>query len=192
MTSHLFSSRPSLRLLWPSLSLMACLGCSSHVGKEHSQPGLVVLDSELHDFGERNQGEVLTHTFSLVNRSSVPLKIAGLETSCNCVVARLSGTLVEPERTLAVPVHFTTGGSQEAASARVNVHYRAVDAPQSDDRSLGLRLQARVRPDYRISPDQIDFGVIDGLAIQQVSHTVRIAPEAVADIRILRITPPAL
>lgn len=159
------------------------MGCAQ---RDETPSGLIVLGSAKHDFGRHHQQEVLTHEFSLVNKLPTAVKIVEVKTSCGCLVAgKLKGT-IPPGESVSLPVRFTTGAAQETASANVIIGYRQVsDSPDTGDPEyLRLRVRADIIPDYRIMPREIDFGVIDGLAVQQVSRVIRVVPEAAADVRV--------
>ncbi len=174
------------------LGTIACMGCGKG---ERSPSGLVVVGAGVHNFGERHQEELLTHSFSLVNQADVPIRITGFKTSCSCVVAgrdeELGKKTLAPGDTFALPVRFTTGAVQGVASGGIFVHYGEVTGTSElvNQNYLSLLVQAQVIPDYRISPRKVDFGVVDGLAIQQVYRTIRVVPEAAPNLEILDITP---
>ncbi|MBA3312560.1 MAG: DUF1573 domain-containing protein [Planctomycetota bacterium] len=148
----------------------------------------------MHDFGEQRQGEELAHTFSLVNQGDAPVKIDGLTTSCHCVVAgddELGPMTIAAGARFPLPVRFTTGTAQVTASGRVTVSYheaRDGSAAPGQRGSLTLGVRADIIPDYRVSPSEVNFGVIDGLAVQRVSRTFRVVPEAATDVEISEAT----
>lgn len=177
-------------LCFPLLGFFAC-GCGGKAGPSF---GLAVVGSDSHDFGERGQGELLTHTFSLVNAGRVPVKIDGLTTSCHCVVAgdkELGPTTVAPGARFALPVRFTTGAAQETASGRVRVGYHEVKGGSKEPGQRGsllLSVRAAVTPDYRIVPAALDLGVIDGLKSQRVGGTFVVTPGAKADVAVREVS----
>ncbi|MGO8747239.1 MAG: DUF1573 domain-containing protein [Thermoguttaceae bacterium] len=156
-----------------------CAGC----GKAAPPSFGLTADSQTHNFGERRQGQELSHVFTLTNPTDVPIDIVRALSSCHCVVAGKDGELPDtrilPHETMRVPVRFQTGLSG-ASSGRLVVFYRfetePADAPPQ--RFLALELRAQVVADYRITPVEIDFGEIDGLSTQRVTRNVRITPEA--------------
>jgi hypothetical protein len=162
------------------------MGCAQ---REETSTGLVVLGPAEHDFGRHHQEEVLTHEFTLVNKLPTTVKIVEVKTSCGCLIpGKIADTIAPGERVL-LPVRFTTGAAQETASANVLVGYRRVNdtADSGEPQYVRLRVRADIIPDYRITPREIDLGVIDGLAVQQVSRIVRVIPEAAADVKILEV-----
>lgn len=173
------------------LGTIACMSCGKG---EPSPSGLVVVGAGVHNFGECHQEELLTHSFSFVNQADVPIRITGFETSCSCVVAgrdkELGSKTLAPGDTFVLPVRFTTGDVQGLASGGISVHYGEVAGTSElvNQNYLSLLVQAQVIPDYRITPRKVDFGVVDGLAIQQVYRTIRVVPEAAHNLEILDVT----
>lgn len=162
--------------------LAAVAGCG-----RRSTParGLLVVGSEEHDFGEHRPGEVLTHAFSLVNTTEAPVEIVQFTTSCSSCFSienarELRVKPIAPGETVAVSVRFTVLGIQDTVSGGAIVGYRLASDPPGEGapRSLTLHVRASVLPDFRISPSELDFGLIDGLSVQQVSRTIRITPAA--------------
>lgn len=186
-----FRSRGLTLICVPLLASLALLAWTGYGRSENAPRGLVVLGSEIHDFGECHQGAVLTHTFELANKAGTPIKIVGLETSCSCMAAEdLGATTIASGDSFALPIHFTTGAAQETTSGRIIVHYRKLSksADSAQPHHVSLRVRADVIPDYRISPREIDFEVIDGLAVQHVSRTFRVVPEAAPDVEIREVS----
>lgn len=148
-----------------------------------------MVGSEEHDFGQHYQDEALTHDFTLVNKASTPVKIVEISTSCGCLVAGIVKESIAPGESVSFPVRFTTGPAQETASGNIRVVYREVDdsAPSGQPKYVSLRVRADVIPDYRISPKEIDFGLIDGLAVQQAVRIFRVEPEAMPDMAIQEV-----
>jgi hypothetical protein len=97
-------------------------------GKAAAPAAAVVVDSPTHDFGERRQGESLSHTFLATNQMDVPVRIVKALSSCSCIVAGNNGvfpdTTIAPHGTLQIPVRLSIGSVQEVASGRVVVYYR--------------------------------------------------------------------
>jgi hypothetical protein len=164
-----------------STTLLTIAGCG---GRSAPARGLMAVGSEEHDFGECRQGDVLTHTFSLINNTETPVQIVQLTTSCGCFTVDNARELrvkpIAPGETVALSIRFTVPGVQDEASGRAVVAYRAAgDLPDAGaPSSVSLLAHVRVLPDYRISPSELDFGSIDGLSVQEVSRTLRIAPAA--------------
>jgi hypothetical protein len=170
------------------LGFLAGVGCAQQGG---DPSGLIVVGPEEHDFGKHYQDEVLTHDFPLVNKALTPVQIVEVSTSCGCLVAENVKESIGPGESVSLPIRFTTGAAQETASGNIRVAYREVDdsAASGQPKYVSLRVRADVIPDYHISPKALDFGIIDGLAVQQVSRIFRVAPEAMPDMEISEVHP---
>jgi len=151
--------------------------------------GLVVLGPVEHDFGEHRQDEVLSHVFSLVNKTAAPVKIIEVRTSCGCLVADRIEEPIAPGASVDLPIRFTTGAAQETASGTIQVGYRRVSGSAASSRPeyVILRVRANVTPDYRISPTEVDFGEVDGLAVQQATSIIRVLPAELPDVKISEV-----
>jgi Protein of unknown function (DUF1573) len=158
-------------------------------GDQGNPSGLVVLGPAEHDFGEHRQEEVLTHLFSLVNKTPEPVKIVEVATSCGCLVAERITEPIAPGASVDLPIRFTTGAAQETASGTIQVGYRKVSDSAASERPeyVLLRVRADVTPDYRISPREVDLGDIDGLAVQQVTRIIRILPAETPDVEVQEV-----
>jgi hypothetical protein len=152
-----------------------------------------VVDSGIHDFGERRQEEELAYTFVVTNQADAPITIVKTMSSCGCLVAgedgRVPDTKIPPHDRMPIPVRFHTGTGQGATAGRIVVYYRLETEPAGSppERFVALEVWAEVIPDYRITPREIDFGEIDGLSTQHVTRTVRITPEASKSIAIRQV-----
>ena len=150
------NSSPWKRVLAFSLLLLLVFGCDRQpaASGDLTAEGLAVRGSDLHDFGEQRQNEVLRHQFLLINHSTVPIQVTGLTTSCHCVVAgdeQLEPLTIPPGDSFSLPVSFTTGSSREEATGRVIVSYQEVlgaagSPPTVTPRSLTLQVRADVLP----------------------------------------------
>jgi len=148
--------------------------------------GLVVVGPAEHDFGEHHQEEHLTHVFTLVNKTLAPLKIVEVSTSCGCLVAKKNEEPIAPGASVDLPIRFSTGAAQETASGTVQVGYRKVSDLAASDRPeyVILRVRAAVTPDYRMSPAEVDFGEINGLALEQATRIISVLPAKMPNVEI--------
>ncbi len=154
--------------------------------------GLVALGPAEHDFGEHRQDEVLTHGFTLVNKTPAPVKIIDVATSCGCLLAEKTEKTqapIAPGASVDLPIRFTTGAAQETASGTIRVGYcrMSSSAASGPPEYVILKVRADVTPDYRISPKEVDFGEVDGLAVQQAAAIIRIQPADLPDVAISEV-----
>lgn len=169
-----------------TLVLAACVAAVAGCGEARAMPrGLTVVGSDLHDFGPQPQGELLSHAFTVVNNETSPVKIVAVKTTCTCTVAKLPvSTTVGSGEKFKLPVEFETSGANDSWG-RVLVYYSG-GANRGDVMVLPLRVRAQIRPEYRLSPREIDFGDIDGIAARRMERIIRVVPDAANGVRVLR------
>lgn len=61
-----------------------------------------------YDFGEVDEGAVITHTFSFTNAGQVPLIISDVRSTCGCTVAKWPKGPILPGAAGEIPVKFDT------------------------------------------------------------------------------------
>jgi hypothetical protein len=171
--------------------LACCVGCEAS-NEGHAE--LAVKGTAFHDFGACQQGDVLQHTFVLVNRASAPIEVVNLRTSCGCVVASIADkraqSAIPSGGEFELPIQFTVNQTNDNASALIDVYYRSAGKREHSNAKkpdyagrLSLRVAAETTPDYRISPSRVDFGAIDIFHMKKkASRTIRVAPEALHEI----------
>lgn len=158
---------------------------------------LVTDGKSEHDFGKCRPGDVLEHIFKVVNRSSKPLEILDVKTSCACLVriGRQSHQTitVDPGSAFELPMRFVIGPTfEDAVTGRILVTYRnSVVENERPLWELDLRVRAEVEPDYRISPSVVDFGEVDGLTTTTLTRAVQIMPFATGDFKIYGVFSPS-
>lgn len=152
---------------------------------------LIALESPIFDFGVQPQGERLKHVFTLLNNTRSAVKIIEYRTSCTCVVAgeeEPRNLTIAPGARFQVPLSFTTGNEQSRASGRALVYYRKEGSDSAGEiGQLALVVRAEVTPDYRLLPEIIDFGVVDGLSVSEPKRVFEVTPAANVDLKITDI-----
>lgn len=176
--------RPSAGRCWYPIAavwivIQVIAGCTDTTAPR----AVVYVDNPIHDFGEHRPGETLSHTFTLTNPTDMHVNIIRAVSSCSCVVAGKGGELpdisIPPQDTLPIPVQLHVGARQEVATGRVVVHYGLAEGEShQSQQSLALQVRARVIPDYRITPKEIDFGEVDGLLTERITRKLRLTPVA--------------
>ena len=71
-----------------------------------AQPKAVVASS-VHDFGDVQRGQVVSHSFEIQNTGDAPLEITRVRTTCACAVSE-HDTLIEPGQTGSITVDLNT------------------------------------------------------------------------------------
>ncbi len=147
----------------------------------------VVVEPSSYDFGKSRQGQTLTHTFRLANRGPAPIVIVDTDSSCGCTTTDdLTGRIIGGGQLFEVPVSIKTGPVDGPESGRITVSYRVASDASAPVQFKQVWVFTDVVPDYRVRPTLIDFGTIDHL--NPVSRTVRLRPEAMPDVAILRLS----
>ncbi len=76
------------------------------------------------DFGNARQGAVLHHTFQVANNGKGPVTVGRVQTTCGCTVATVKkDTVVEPGKSLDVPVDLNLRGKHNPVESKVIVNY---------------------------------------------------------------------
>ncbi|MGD9014582.1 MAG: DUF1573 domain-containing protein [Candidatus Omnitrophota bacterium] len=87
-------------------------GCG--FGSSGNEASNVELDDEqgvyFWDFGKVAQGDVLEHTFILVNDSLTTLRIKNIHTSCGCTTSQVDRKEIPPGESVEIKVKFNTQG----------------------------------------------------------------------------------
>ena len=117
---------------------------------------LDVSPATTRDVGLVRQGAKATGEFRLTNRTSGPVHILQTAKTCGCVQVALSKEEIAPNDFSDVAVTVESGDRRGDFSARVIVVYSGED--QKKARSLMLSLQARIDPDYDVTPEGLAFG----------------------------------
>jgi len=126
------------------------------------------VDAAERDFGEHRPGDVLSHAFVLSNPTDGPITIVDAVSSCTCTVLDDAGippdTTIAPRGTLTVPVTLKTAGRHDQVAGRVTITYQIRRQPEDTARelSLVLRVRAMILSEYRVTPQALDFGNVDG------------------------------
>jgi hypothetical protein len=100
----------------------------------------LVLKQQIHDFKNVLEGEILTHSFELLNQGDAPLKIERVEPDCTCSVAHFD-PMIPPKREGKITVKINTKGFEGSERWVVKVFS---NDPKWKEAVLDLR--ASVRP----------------------------------------------
>jgi len=81
------------------------------------------------DFGQVAQGDILEHTFVLINDSSIALEINEVRTSCGCTTSEVRRKKILPGESAEVPVKFKTQGYSGIKKQYVYIHTNQENNP---------------------------------------------------------------
>lgn len=95
------------------------------------------------DFGKARQGTVVHHTFQVANAGTEPLTISRVQTTCGCTVATVKkDAVIEPGKTLDVPVDLNVRGKKNPVESKIIVNYAGETIPDE------LILTGKVAEEY--------------------------------------------
>ena len=93
------------RLILPLLAALAVISTTAMAAE--SDRGLT-LSEQVYDFGHVAIDFKLFHTFRLINNGGQPIRILGLDVSCNCSMVGLLDSLIEPGDSVPLPLRYDT------------------------------------------------------------------------------------
>jgi len=88
-----------------------------------------ITDSYSWDFGQKPEGEILKHTFTLKNRSRQALTILDIDTSCGCTISEVKDKVLLPSQSTSIEVQFNSKGYAGGVQQFIYVHTDSVDNP---------------------------------------------------------------
>lgn len=111
------------------------------------------------DFGNKKEGEVLTHKFRFENVGDKPLVITRVRTSCGCTAAMLSKKELNPGEQGAIEVKFNTRGYYGEQNKFI---YVESNDPKESVRQLMISASIEVPPSPQIELDSYttDLGLV--------------------------------
>lgn len=111
------------------------------------------------DFGNKKQGEVLTHTFRFTNVGDEPLVISRVRTSCGCAAAILSKKEINPGEEGEIQAKFNSQGYYGEQNKFI---YVESNDPSSSVTQLMISASIEVPPSPRIELDSynMDLGLV--------------------------------
>ena len=92
-------------------------------------PQVGVQQSE-HNFGDINQGDVVTHSFVIANNGGDLLKISSVKASCGCTAANPDKNELKPGESTNIVVTFNSKGRKGPQTKTVTVTTNDPEKPQ--------------------------------------------------------------
>ena len=77
---------------------------------QKKEPGKIVFDKEIHNFGTLKDGEIVSFSFVFRNMGGAPFEISKIEKSCGCIDFKYNSDSIKPGETSAVELIFNTEG----------------------------------------------------------------------------------
>lgn len=87
------------------------------------------LDPYLWDFGSAKEGEILTHSFALKNKTEKTMNITETGASCGCTKPEVKKNKLKPGESTDVEVKFNTKGYSGPVQQFVYVHTDSLESP---------------------------------------------------------------
>lgn len=108
-----------------SFSLQGCYAQSKDKITDRAE----ITDPYSWDFGKRQEGEVLKHTFVFKNESKATLTIKDINTSCGCTISKAKKKILLPRESTTIEVQFNTKGYLGPTQQYIYVHTDSLDNP---------------------------------------------------------------
>ncbi|MGD8779783.1 MAG: DUF1573 domain-containing protein [Ignavibacteria bacterium] len=128
----------------------------------------IVIEDDSHDFGEINEGIVVTHNYIIKNLGDAVLDIAKVKASCGCTAANPSKNKLEPGDSTTIEVKFNTFRrygqqkkyvyifSNDPDNPQYRVSFTAIVMRKNKDQSLNEQ-----KPVLKLEKNQHDFGKVE-------------------------------
>ena len=112
--------------------LLLALGSIFSLAQDAGEGGSkLVVDRNLHDFGDIDKGKKVTTTFSFKNEGTEPLEIINVATSCGCTSAKPEKAVYNPGEAGEIPVTFDSTRFSGPITKRVTIHTNDKASPKT-------------------------------------------------------------
>ncbi len=139
----------------------------------------LICEQPTYQFGEREQGESVEHTFTIKNVGDEPADLTKLKPQCGCAVLGVTQDLLAPGETTTVTLKVSLGN--QLGPFRKSLVIASEDNQQ--DR-LVLAIKGAVTSILYVMPERLELGHVD--ADQEVSRTVVVAFAQEQDVTVTR------
>lgn len=144
------------------ISLLLILSGLLFVGGTFKKGPKLQLQEKSYDFGEIQEGKIVTHIFVFKNIGDEPLVINRVRTTCGCTAALLSQKQLNPGEQGELEVKFNTRGYEGRLSRYI---YLETNDPQNSTAKITIQATIKVPPRPRIDVDHFSFDL--GLFLQE-------------------------
>ena len=141
------------------LLFLACIFLTENVAA--NSWGANLFTTHRHDFGQVVLGADAEFRFELTNTYDSDLRLMSLRSSCSCIVAQFSTTLLKPGETGAVIARLNTSGQHlrnKSATLTAQLETIANGFPRID--TVQLFASGYIRPDVLLTPGSVEFGAV--------------------------------
>jgi hypothetical protein len=121
----------------------------------YQQIAAIRCDAPVFDFATAFSGDVIEHSFHVINVGRTPLKITTVRAECGCTTlkADLTGRTILPQGEFDVPVTLRlTSAEKGILEKKVSLAFEGESSPM-----LNLRIRGSVESRWRSSPDVLIF-----------------------------------
>lgn len=133
--------------------LISSVSCRKHTVPH---PHAVILQNN-YDFSQIDEGDIVSHNFSIGNDGSQPLIIQGIVSSCRCMFAKVPHRTISPGERIPLSVRLDASHLQGAVHGKVIVYTN-----DPEDRVLDFTVKAYVKSLFTLEPSDADFGAMAG------------------------------
>lgn len=148
-----------------ALGMMAVMGAHGQEPATAPVTHALRCDQPVFQFGEVDPGQVISHSFVLVNPGSAPVRIINVRTSCGCTTAAMATNLLAPGQSTELVAGLDLKG-------RTGTQRKALYVESDDPVSPRLRLEmsGTVVTPIEVQPAGVHFGTLarEGVAEQDV------------------------
>jgi len=167
--------------------LLGVLSCWRAVRAGEPAVGVPALycAEQTYEFGERESGEAVRHTFTLENRGDALLEIERVRKTCGCTTAELSTNAIAPGVTAELDVVLSLAG-------RVGGQHKSVILESNDPANPHFRLSMKgtAVTSVRLEPQRLNFGRIPDNATEHRDIRVVVRPGLDLAVDAVRIDSP--
>ena len=161
----------------------------SSIFAQFGNPKIVAHEKE-YDFGDIQEGEIVSHDFVIFNRGTNTLKIEKVKASCGCTAADPGKSELAPEDSTSIKVEFNSKRRRGAQRKFVYIFSNDPETPQlrlvfkaniiTSDTKLGAD-----SPSIKLSTYNHNFGIVTQGDVLDLS--VKVANNGKSDLKIGKI-----
>lgn len=159
---------------------------------QNSVPKITSPNPE-HNFGEILEGQIVAHSYEIVNTGSADLKIDKVQASCGCTAAQPTKRILKPGEKTTIKVEFDTSNRMGFQQKYVYVFSNDPETPQLRLSFTALIVEKITNPSgkvpkMKLEKNQIDFGNVEEGKIQLAKITFQNVGEGILEILDVKTT----